>query len=120
PPLHGHRPRGWIPRRPRRPRSPRRLPTSHRPLADGPPPRAPPGRRLGPDATNNEKETSMNFRLLAAAALFALAAMDSVAAADPTGVWLTQDGEAHIRVAKCGAAICGTVVWLKSPVDPET
>jgi uncharacterized protein (DUF2147 family) len=38
----------------------------------------------------------------------------------PTGVWLTQKGDAHVRVAPCGGALCGTVVWLKNPIDSET
>ena len=40
-------------------------------------------------------------------------------AADPIGTWLTQLGEAHIRVAKCGNALCGTVAWLRDEVDAE-
>lgn len=40
---------------------------------------------------------------------------------DPTGSWLTQAGEAHIRIAKCGkAAMCGTVAWLRDALDPKT
>ncbi len=41
-------------------------------------------------------------------------------AADITGVWLTNTGDAHIRIAKCGAALCGTIIWLKDPIDPAT
>ena len=36
------------------------------------------------------------------------------------GTWLTQQADAHIRVAKCGKAMCGTVVWLKDAIDPKT
>jgi uncharacterized protein (DUF2147 family) len=36
------------------------------------------------------------------------------------GTWLTQQRDAHIRVAKCGKALCGTVVWLREAVDPKT
>jgi uncharacterized protein (DUF2147 family) len=36
------------------------------------------------------------------------------------GTWLTQQADAHIRVAKCGKAVCGTVVWLKDAIDPKT
>jgi uncharacterized protein (DUF2147 family) len=32
------------------------------------------------------------------------------------GTWLTQQGDAHIRVAKCGNAVCGTVAWLRDAV----
>jgi uncharacterized protein (DUF2147 family) len=34
------------------------------------------------------------------------------------GVWLTQAGDAKVRVSRCGGGICGVVVWLKDPIDP--
>ena len=36
------------------------------------------------------------------------------------GTWLTEKGEAQIRVARCGAQLCGTIVWLRDPIDPKT
>ena len=39
---------------------------------------------------------------------------------EPGGIWLTQAGEAKVRVGKCGGGICGVVVWLKDPIDPAT
>jgi uncharacterized protein (DUF2147 family) len=39
---------------------------------------------------------------------------------DASGIWLTQAGDAKVRVSKCGAGICGVVVWLKTPTDPNT
>lgn len=39
---------------------------------------------------------------------------------DPTGIWLTQAGDAKVKVSRCGPGICGTVVWLRDPVDPTT
>ena len=44
----------------------------------------------------------------------------SSAAGNPDGIWLTQAGDAKIRVSRCGAGICGVIVWLKEPVDPLT
>jgi uncharacterized protein (DUF2147 family) len=41
-------------------------------------------------------------------------------AADAIGTWLTQQGDARIRVAKCARAMCGTIVWLRDAVDPST
>ncbi len=38
----------------------------------------------------------------------------------PDGIWLTQAGDAKVRVSRCGAGICGVVVWLKEPIDPLT
>jgi uncharacterized protein (DUF2147 family) len=39
---------------------------------------------------------------------------------DPTGVWLTQAGDARVKVSKCGGGICGVIVGLKEPIDPAT
>jgi uncharacterized protein (DUF2147 family) len=39
---------------------------------------------------------------------------------DPSGVWLTEAGDAKILVSKCGASLCGTIIWLKQPIDPAT
>ena len=41
-------------------------------------------------------------------------------AAEPTGTWLTQKGDARIRVARCGQELCGTVIWTKDVIDPAT
>jgi len=46
--------------------------------------------------------------------------LGSVMAADPLGNWLTEDGKATVKIASCGAALCGTVVSLKEPTDPDT
>jgi len=36
------------------------------------------------------------------------------------GIWLTQAGDARVRVGKCGGGICGVIVWLKDPINPAT
>jgi uncharacterized protein (DUF2147 family) len=47
-------------------------------------------------------------------------------AANPLGDWLTEDGDAVIRITDCDdTAICGTIAWVKKPgtdrnnPDPE-
>ena len=57
---------------------------------------------------------------LAVAALLALTGSEAALAADPSGIWLTQTGGSRIRVADCGGALCGTIMWLKEPNDPDT
>ena len=42
------------------------------------------------------------------------------ASADPLGTWLTENDRSRVRVAPCGAGLCGTIVWLKEPDDPDT
>jgi uncharacterized protein (DUF2147 family) len=39
---------------------------------------------------------------------------------DPSGVWLTQAGDARVQVSRCGSGICGRIVWLRDPIDPKT
>ena len=57
------------------------------------------------------------------ASIFAALVAGSAASAqmgDPSGTWLTQAGDARVRVGKCGAHICGVVVWLREPTNPAT
>ena len=42
------------------------------------------------------------------------------AGGDASGIWLTQAGDARVRVSKCGGGICGVIVWLREPIDPAT
>jgi len=49
-----------------------------------------------------------------------LAVGTPASAAEPYGTWLTGDGDARIRVDRCGSNLCGTIVWLKKPIDPAT
>lgn len=59
--------------------------------------------------------------VVAILAMLALAAPASAQnAGSPDGIWLTQAGDAKIRVSRCGAGICGVVIWLKEPIDPLT
>jgi uncharacterized protein (DUF2147 family) len=64
----------------------------------------------------------MNFRSgFVAAMLAALLVAPAVAAqsgGEASGTWLTQAGDAKIRVSKCGGGLCGVVVWLKDPINP--
>ena len=64
--------------------------------------------------------TKLSRRAAAAAFVLSVFAATPVPAAELIGTWLTQQGDAHIRVAKCGKALCGTVVWLKDSVDTKT
>ena len=53
-------------------------------------------------------------------ALVAAPVARSETAGEPTGVWLTQSGDARVKVSKCGGGICGVIVWLKDPINPAT
>jgi len=46
---------------------------------------------------------------------FALASTTESRAGDPTGTWLSQDGDVKMKVSRCGSAICSNIAWLKNP-----
>jgi uncharacterized protein (DUF2147 family) len=58
---------------------------------------------------------------LAAAALVLLACTGVGAARaearSPVGLWYAEGGAAQVRIERCGDALCGRVVWLRSPFD---
>lgn len=55
-----------------------------------------------------------------AALVLGLALTGRALAADPVGTWLTDGGKSRVRIANCGAALCGTIVWLKDPNNRDT
>lgn len=56
--------------------------------------------------------------MLAGLLLASAAGASSAAAQDATGTWLRDTGASRIRIAPCGAALCGTIVWLKDQNGP--
>src|SRR5438132_492559 len=67
------------------------------------------------------REHPMRIAVTSAIAMSLLCvAATGPAAADPVGNWLTKDGEAIVTIAKCGNALCGSIVALKEPNDPAT
>lgn len=39
---------------------------------------------------------------------------------DVLGVWLNQDGDAHVEISKRDGKYYGKIVWIKEPIDSET
>ena len=58
--------------------------------------------------------------IVVAAAGLAPAIIAPAFAADPLGTWLTGDKKGKVRIVNCGGAICGNLVWVDEPLDPET
>ncbi len=56
----------------------------------------------------------------AAAIGLALVGIAPALAADPFGTWLTEDKKGKVHIVNCGGALCGNLVWLKEPIDPDT
>jgi uncharacterized protein (DUF2147 family) len=54
------------------------------------------------------------------ALLVGVPAARAQAGGDVSGIWLTQAGDAKVRVSKCGGGICGVIIWLRTPTDPAT
>jgi uncharacterized protein (DUF2147 family) len=60
---------------------------------------------------------------LAALAPLTLAHANSPMKPSVYGTWLTEDARAKVQVDACKhnmQQICGTIVWLKEPLDPDT
>jgi uncharacterized protein (DUF2147 family) len=64
--------------------------------------------------------TKLSYRAAVTVFVLSVFAPIPARAAELIGTWLTQQADAQIRVAKCGNALCGTVVWLKDTVDAKT
>ncbi|HZK08795.1 MAG TPA: DUF2147 domain-containing protein [Bacteroidales bacterium] len=43
-----------------------------------------------------------------------------VAADEVTGIWLNEDKDAHVEIENRSGKYYGEIVWLKTPIDPET
>jgi uncharacterized protein (DUF2147 family) len=65
------------------------------------------------------KISTLPIRTLTAAVVLGALATPA-AAADPKGTWATEGGRSHVAISDCGGALCGAIVWLKEPNDPET
>jgi uncharacterized protein (DUF2147 family) len=38
---------------------------------------------------------------------------------NPLGIWSTDGDDSHVKIEKCGASLCGTIVWLKDPLGAD-
>ena len=36
-----------------------------------------------------------------------------------TGAWLVEDGKATVDIEPCGASVCGTIAWMKNPLNDQ-
>jgi uncharacterized protein (DUF2147 family) len=36
------------------------------------------------------------------------------------GTWMTEKGDARVRITNCGAGICAKIIGLRDPIDPAT
>jgi len=64
---------------------------------------------------------SMTSRFAALIVLLAaLLGATAAHAQSADGIWLTQAGDARVKISKCGGGICGNVVWLREPHDTAT
>jgi uncharacterized protein (DUF2147 family) len=59
----------------------------------------------------------MRLRSLLLAAVLFTTAGQSVDAASVNGVWFTHKAKAKVQITKCGAGLCGRIVWLRQAHD---
>src|ERR1700761_3514940 len=58
---------------------------------------------------------------VASLAIIALGALDANAQpADVVGVLLSPKANPRVRISPCGSALCGSIVWLEHPNNPQT
>jgi uncharacterized protein (DUF2147 family) len=62
----------------------------------------------------------LTFIIAILAALLAAPLALAQGAGEPTGIWVTQAGDARVKVSKCGGGICGVIVGLRDPIDSST
>lgn len=43
----------------------------------------------------------------------------AASAPSPIGTWATADGDSHVKIEQCGAALCGRITWLKDPLGAD-
>src|SRR4029450_2696938 len=77
-----------------------------------------PQRRRCPNrrATTSKAHSTKFKVLLSALAMAGLA--PAASAGTPQGIWLI-DGEAAVQIFDCEGMLCGRILWLQSPHDPE-
>lgn len=61
----------------------------------------------------------INRLVLAAVAGVTLASAPAFAQS-AVGTWQRENGESRVRIAPCGDALCGVVVWLKNPAESKS
>ncbi len=59
------------------------------------------------------------FVMLLCGALIASRTCAAGSELSPVGVWETAGGDSHVQIQKCGANLCGTIVWLKDPLGDD-
>jgi uncharacterized protein (DUF2147 family) len=58
------------------------------------------------------------LRPIGLAVLLIGAPASQAAAAVPSGIWLI-DAKAAVQIFECAAMLCGRVIWLRTPLDPQ-
>ena len=63
-------------------------------------------------------KTKLNM-LTAMAVVLSFLAVREAYAADPQGLWNTEDDSAQVQLESCGNELCGHIVWLEEPLDDD-
>lgn len=62
----------------------------------------------------------MKFRvLIAGCVLLILFSVIPALGKGLVGLWATEGGKSHIKIAPCGINFCGSIVWLAEPLDED-
>jgi uncharacterized protein (DUF2147 family) len=75
---------------------------------------------MKPRATG--RTVAVRARPAAAGVIISLAALSlarTATAASPIGLWYAEGGAAQVQIDACDEALCGRIVWLRSPLDED-
>ena len=62
----------------------------------------------------------MSLRMVFVGFLFFILLLDVPAWGEGVvGTWVTEGDKSHIEISPCGLKICGSIVWLKEPLDDD-
>jgi uncharacterized protein (DUF2147 family) len=67
--------------------------------------------------STRERIRPATVALTAALAVLAVTGAASADGRGPLGRWITEGGKSHVEIARCGEQLCGTIIWLKEPLD---
>jgi uncharacterized protein (DUF2147 family) len=81
---------------------------------------APVGRRAATKARRSPLAPRLEALALAVLLCAALPDVSAQSLSGLEGTWLTADSSSKIRFEPCAAALCGRLVWLRDPIDPQT
>lgn len=59
------------------------------------------------------------WQLMLMALVTLMLPLGSAVADEIVGIWATVEGKSHVEITPCGEKFCGSIIWLKEPLDEK-